>query len=396
MKDVTNNISTRRGVVKADRLLDDDPFIKHITDFYREEWKRDHPGDKNPREWFYVSDVGRCPRSIFYQFKQPEKKRNLALSTLLMFKFGELFHEEVMRVFRALGYTTGKDIEFGTWSKVGFMKRGRIDALVKDPVVPAMFITTEVKSKNPYAFAADEPNENEVDQLLSYMADIRADPYFKSRGGAIADFGYIFYIERSGLADMPFAVWKVHYSEERIEAIRREFRSLHRAIKQNSLPERPYTRDDINCQYCRFRDYCWEGVPLPEQPKHEADDTIEVPAMEIVESMAETYVRLKAEIKEKETELELAEKVLKRYFQGTGQDEMKAVRYEKYNAAVINEAYLLRHAAKLWPKIAKPQVGLMREAVESGLMTGTVFEGAFTVEVRDRLKIKKEKKGKGE
>jgi len=389
-------ITKSRGVVKTELVEDDNPLIRKFVDFYVEEWKRAHPGDKNPREWFYVSDVGRCPRSIYYQFYNADKKREMQASTIMMFKFGDLFHEEAQRAFRALGFTTSKDIEFGTWSKVGFMKRGRLDVLVDETwVTPAMKVVTEIKSKS--SIDADEPPDPEVDQLMSYMADCRNNPYFKSKKIQIREWGYLFYVDRSGFSEVGIKAWRIHYSEDRVKTILREFRALHRAIKRKLIPLRPYTRDSLQCGYCRFQDFCWEDVPRPAEPELEKDESVPVPAMEIVESQASAYIRLKSEIKVKEKELELAEMVLEQHFKSSGTKTLDVggipINYELYNYAHLNVPYLLEKLKAKWYLIAVPQVGLLREAVKNGIVDGETFERAFEFEVRSRIKIGKPAKG---
>lgn len=388
-------IAKGRGAVKSELLEDGDPLIRKFNDFYVEEWKRAHPGDKEPREWFYVSDVGRCPRSIYYQFHNAEKKRDMQASTIMMFTFGDLFHDEAQRVFRALGFTTSKDIEFGTWSKVGFMKRGRLDVLIDETwITPAMKVVTEIKSKS--SIDADEPPDAEVDQLMSYMADCRTDPYFTSRKIPIREYGYLFYMDRSGFSGTGIKAWRIYYSQDRVRTILREFRSLHAAIKRKSLPLRPYVRDSVPCSYCRFQDFCWEDVPRPVPPELEADAAITVPAMEIVESQGAAYLRLKSEIKKNEADLELAEKVLTQYFKSTGTKTLDVggipINFEVYNDAHLNVPFLLEKLKSKWHLIAVPRVGLLRDAVKAGILDGETFERAFEYEVKTRLKIGKPKK----
>lgn len=396
-------IARDRGKVKVEKLPDDHPFVMSILDYYEDEWKRSHTSDKIPREWFYVSDVGRCPRSIYYQFFNAEEKKPMAASTIMMFKFGNLFHEELQRVLRNLGHSSGKFVEFGTWSKVGFMKRGRLDILLsmdgEDENVPVALVVGEIKTKNPYNFDSD-PYDNEIDQALSYISDIRGDPYFARK--KIADYAYLIFIDRGGVATPSLCVWRVDYSEDRVKIIKREFRKLHKAIKEKTIPTRPYERDSVQCTYCRFQEsICWADIPRIEPPALEPDPTIEPPTKEIVDSMANAFVRLKDEIKEKEKDFDLAKKVLTQHFKATPSDEIKVgeatIKYSPSETTGLDVEYLLKYLQKKWHLFAKPQLGLLREAVASGQVDATTFEKAkipgrsYSITI-SRPKKKKEKK----
>lgn len=384
------SLAKDRGDVKVELLPDDNEITKGVLNFYVEEWKRGHTGDKNPREWFYVSDVGRCPRSIFYQFKNPEVKRDMAASTIMMFKMGDLFHDELQRVFRALGFSTSKHIEFGTWSKVGFMKRGRLDVLLQ--IGGTCIAIGDIKSKNPFGFK-EPPPDYETDQLLSYMEDCRNDPYFKNI--KLHDYGLLIYIDRGGFGTPPILIWKVDYSKDRVEAIKSEFLSLHAKITASELPDRPYIRDSVDCQYCRFLEHCWRDIPLPPEAKIEKDETIKPPAYEIVQSAAASYVSLKAQISQAEKDLEQAAGVLLQYFKSTGQDKIEefvqAIATQKVD---IDIAFLLANvSADRWPSIAKPQITMMRDAVKAGILDATTFELSKRYESGVGLRIIKKKKG---
>lgn len=368
-----------RGDVRCEKLAEDHDLVRAILDKYVENWKRSHPGDKKARNYFYNSDVGRCPRSIYYQFYSPEKKKDMAASTIMMFKLGDLFHDELQAMLGSLGYMTNKDIEFGTWSKVGFLKRGRLDVMLR---YPTMLVIGEIKSKNPYGF--DSPPDNpEIDQLLTYMHDCKNDPYFRERGDKIADIGYIFYMDRGGLATPPICIWEVRYSKDRIKAIEKEFRALHRAIKGKQIPDRPYEMESVPCTYCRFQmSICWKGFAVAEEPKHEADVSIEPPGKEIVDSMAEACIRLKDEIEEKQGELDMARSVLTQYFKATGTSEILPklggkIRFSKSKITTLKEDYLLRKLKDKWHLFAKPTLSLLKLAVKEGKVDATTYQRAL-------------------
>ena len=59
-------------------------LIKELIESYREEWQRKQgQRDKQPRHHFYVSDVAKCEREIYYHFHAPEHKRTIADKTII-------------------------------------------------------------------------------------------------------------------------------------------------------------------------------------------------------------------------------------------------------------------------------------------------------------------------
>jgi hypothetical protein len=222
------------------------------------------------------------------------------------------------------------------------------------------------------------------------------DKYFKKKGMVIADYGYLLNADRGGLADVPFTMWRLEYDSVLVDQVKEWFEKIDKDIKEKIYPERPFVRDSISCSYCRFKEWCWKDMPAPETPVLEPDANIIPPSQEIVESMARVLVEGKAKASELEKELETAENVLKQYFKATGNRAIDVggipVTYEIYDKATIDEEYLLKYAKDRWSAFAKPQITLLRKAVDDGIISGTMFEKAMTYEQKDRIKVGKPKK----
>lgn len=392
---VANIIPKKRGEVKIEKMADDHPLLAGIYAHYVETWKRGHSGDKLPRAKFYNSDIGNCPRQTAYQFYCPEKKRDISVSTIMLFKYGDLFHDELQGVIKKLGFSTSKDIEFGTWSNLGFERRGRIDVLyLEEDGKMVLMVVVEIKSKNPYGFQTP-PEDNEIDQTLSYVDDCLNSAYFKERGQAVADYFYILYVERSGLVSPPLALWKGYYSVDRVKAIKLQYRRLYKCIQAHLLPERPYERDAVKCQYCRMQDWCWMGVPsIPPPPELVPDETIKPASYEIVQSQAQNYVRIKGEIGALEKELGLSAKVMEQYFKSTGKTKIEElIEYEGYQRPDgVDEEFLWKKLKDVWNKISDVSITKLRDAVKDGLIDGETFERARRFKPAFRIKIIKPKK----
>lgn len=384
-----------RGDVKLELMAPDFPLVRQLLESYLDDWKRDpkHGKDKQNRRYFYFTDVDKCPRRVFYDFTQAEKRRDMKAETMMMFTFGDLFHDEIQNRLRRMGATTNKHIEFGMWENKGlpFNKSGRLDVFLRAPEDGSLLIVADIKSKDEFSINM-QPSDDEVDQLMSYIDAAKVDKYLVEQEWKIADYGFLIYVTRREIR-----FWKVELSAERTKVIEEEFKILWTTIEKGQLPTRPYIRDSVQCQYCRYLEYCWEGVPAPEVPKLEPDATITPPSQEIVESMAKTFLNVKKQIKELEKQEEIAERTLDAYFRSMGVTELRiddrAVEYVKVTERSINVEWLKANVKpEIWPSIAKPGIALMEKAVKDKIIDGTTFERAVTKGVKYQVREKKASK----
>lgn len=391
------------SVVKVERMADDHWLLTRLKDHYLSNWKQEHTNDKQPRPYFYFSDSGRCVRRRTYDFLHPGEKRDMAVGTILMFTFGELFHDEIENTLRVIGASSAKNIEFGVFDESqGYRKSGRFDTIITelgpaeaDPERNVPFaVLLDVKSKTSYAMETEPPTP-EVNQLISYIDGAFRSAYLKAKNRNIARYGYLLYVDRGGMNKEQLILWRVEFSEERLADIKREDDFVWRCVQEKVLPDRPYTRDSIDCQYCRYQEFCWADIPLPAPATLEPDASLEPPSQEIIESLAAKYVAAKASIKEAEALCEIAEKALVNYFKAKGQTELRvggtAITYEAYDDTSIDVPYLLKHARDRWWQFAKPTMTLLRAAVDEQIISGTLFEKAILHEQKFRLRRKKVK-----
>lgn len=366
--------------------LDRDHFlIKSLIDSYRQDWQRGSgQRDKEKRKYFYISDVSKCDREIHYCFHNPEQKRTIADKTLVLFRCGNMQHEEMQfRLKNQKVIDNSRDLEFGIedWEVEA---TGRLDVFASDN---GGLTVTEIKAKNPYSFASEEPEPYEVDQLLWYIYASKKSKSLRERN--VSDYGYILYVEGWPMSDFPFTGWKVNYDDKRIQAIRGRFKDLKKTIADKKLPQRSHERDSVKCQYCRFRDFCWKGVPEIKEPERLPDVSIEKPEMELVESAQNRYVQLKENIAEEEAELVGLRDILIRYFKATGTKETERITHYFTKSTVVDRDYLLKELKGKWHLIANPQISLLKKAVEDGKVDPEILERAKKVVFTDSLRIKK-------
>jgi CRISPR/Cas system-associated exonuclease Cas4 (RecB family) len=384
-----------------EKLNRDHYLIRELVASYRDEWQRGSgQRDHLPRKGFYISDVSKGDRHIYYLFRNPEKKNTLTDKTLILFSNGNILHEDIQARLRSRkAIDSSRDIEYGL-EDFEIDTTGRLDCFAAEfRFVPEAngLVVTEIKTKNPYNFDIEEPTQGEIDQGLWYIFRAREAKSLKERN--ILDYGYILYMDRAAISDpLPLALWKFDYEQERVDGIRERFRKLKIAIETEQIPQRCAERDSTDCAYCRFENFCWEGIPRPTAPVFVADEAVELPEQELVESMAARFLELKDKEKEAKEGLKLAYGILMKYFKATGLEQITAngrqIVHGFQAETEFDEAYLLAHLApELWPQIATPSVTRFREAVKAGLVDPEIFERAKRVSYSERLRIKNLKGG---
>jgi len=369
----------------------DHHIIKALIESYREDWqKKQGKYDSQPRDHFYITDVGKCNRAIYYYFKNADKKRLIADRTLIFFRHGDLYHDEIQyRLKKQRIIDNSRDMEYGV-KDFEIETTGRLDVFVREDGGLAV---TEIKSHNPYAFRTAEPSQKEIDQLLWYI--YCAKEANKSSKRKILGYGYLIYVERGEVADFPYRIFKVDYDPKRIKEIRDRFKTLKEAIEKEYLPQRQFERDSIECQYCRFTEFCWKGIPKQEEPEFKADENIEKPEKELVDSAAEQYIKLKEEEKEVKDKLSEVYELLMKYFLSTGVKKIasggKFIEHGYSKQTELNIEYLKKHAGDKWHLFSNPNLALLRKAIKDGELDPEVFEKAKHIKYQDKLNIKEVK-----
>ena len=383
-----------------EKLGSDHFLIREITESFLDEWKKKSgQRDHQKRNHFFMSDVGTCDRATFYNFTCPEKKRPITVKTLMMFNAGNLLHDDIQARARGRGLIeAGRDIEYGLedWAHKATGRLDFIAAVYKFIETEKGIAVAEIKTKNPYNFGDEEPSQDEIDQILWYIDRLKESSAKGIRQSEVLNYGFVLYADRAMIADpLPLCGWRVDYDAERVAVIKARFTALDKCILAGECPMRPFERDSIKCTYCRYSESCWEGIPRPEVPAFIADETVEKPEQELLESMAERFLELKIEEKKIKEELETAHKILMQYFKATGIEEISAngrkIIHGFTSRTELDSEYLLRELADRWTIIARPQVKLIQEAIKTGQVDPEIFERAKRIKYFETIRIKGEK-----
>ena len=380
------------------KLSPDPELLEAIYSSYRSESRhRDNgtiveKGDLKQKN-LWVSDGKRCPREVWYKFHYPEKARPYTVKGLILFADGKLVHKDLQLRLETIrkadhpgGYLRDPELDVsGYYDDLVIL--GHENGWTLCDIL-------EIKTKFPSAMEPDQ-DDYDQDQYYIWMAEFSGwlkEHRIKIVGGRLA------YKDRSLMTDDVYRCWRVERDEERIVEIRDYFRRLKEVIEGDDTPLRSYERDSVSCTYCKMANFCWEGIPRPTAPVFVADETVEPPEQELVESMAGRYLELKDQEKETKEGLKKAYGILLKYFKATGLETISANGRQivhGFQADVeFDEAYLLANVSpELWPQIAAPSITRFREAVKAGLVDPEIFERAKRVSYNDRLRIKNLKGG---
>jgi hypothetical protein len=191
----------------------------------------------------------------------------------------------------------------------------------------------EIKTKVPYSLEVDEPEQDEIDQLLLYIDSMKKKNTIRDQ--KILDYGYILYLDRAAMAEEPIAAWKIDFDGSRLQEILSWFKMITDYIASGNPPDRPYERKSTYCQFCRFNHVCWADVRDAEAEARAElleKEPAPLPAQEVVDSLVDSYIRLNSEKKKIEEQMEEIKPILLNYCRATQTEKIEAgdgsLRYE--------------------------------------------------------------------
>ena len=337
------------------------------------------------RKNFWVTDVRRCPREIYYLFHESSKARPYTEKGLIIFADGTLHHRDLqgrLENYRYADHPGGylKDPDLGT--------SGYYDDLFDLKTSDngwKLYDIMEIKSK--LSMSVSYVDQVDYDQLQYYIWMAQFSDWLREKKIRIVG-GRLAYKDKSHISDDPYFCWRVDFDEDRLNEIREWFGWLKtECIDKKAICSRPYEYESIKCTYCLFREHCWKGI-IPEPPEFEPDGS-EPPEMELVQSAEEKYLELKEQESKVKEELKEVHDILIRYFKATGQEETEKLKYTLSKYTSLDEEYLKQTIGDKWLLIAKPQQKLIIQAIRDGEVDPEIFEKSKIVEYSGSIRIKK-------
>jgi len=207
-------------------------MLKEVLDQFYLDRQRD-----KEQNHFYITDAGKCGRSIFFKFKKAPRE-DMEARILRMFEHGDSIHQLIMRPLIATRdvHVVASEVDIRPKELVS----GRADAIISNG--EELFVL-DIKSMNSMVFRKlTKPKEENVYQIQLYLH------FFK-----IAK-GILLYVNKDSLELKEFVV---DYDKKTAENLLESLKDLKEKIDENVIPERvPDYPESWQCKYCQFRDIC--------------------------------------------------------------------------------------------------------------------------------------------
>jgi CRISPR/Cas system-associated exonuclease Cas4 (RecB family) len=207
-------------------------MLKEVIDkFYLDREK-----DKEQNH-FYISDAGKCPRALFFKFKNAPKKE-LEAHILRLFDHGDYIHKLIMSSLLASReiHVVASEINIPPQEIIS----GRADAIISDG---KELYVLDIKSINSTAFKyLNEPKPESLNQIQLYLH------YFK------IPKGILLYVNKDNQELKEFVV---NYDRVLSQSLLDDLYNVKKNIDNNIVPSRIAAYPNSwQCRYCLFGQIC--------------------------------------------------------------------------------------------------------------------------------------------
>ena len=205
-------------------------MLKELIDkFYLDQQKN------REQAHFYITDAGKCPRGVFFKFKNaPREKMDPRI--LRIYERGEYLHRNIFNILYRLKIGVTTEVSIPAQEIIA----GRADAIIS---INKENYVLDIKSMNSMVFKnLTEPKEENVYQLQLYLH------YFNIKKGIL------FYIDKDKQNIKEFLI---NYDPNLVQSLLKDFTDLKIKIDKNIVPSRiPDWPNHWQCQYCQFKEVC--------------------------------------------------------------------------------------------------------------------------------------------
>jgi len=207
-------------------------FLRELIDKFYLDKQRD-----KEQHHFYITDAGRCARSLFFKFKNVPRKE-MEANVLRLFDHGDHIHQLIMKPLLSIReiQVVAAEVKIPPQELIS----GRADAIISDG---KDLYVLDIKSMNSMIFKnLIEPKEENIDQIQLYLH------YFK------IPKGILLYVNKDNQQLKDFIV---SYDKKRALSLLAGLNDVKKKIDKNIIPGRlPDYPQNWQCKYCQFKEVC--------------------------------------------------------------------------------------------------------------------------------------------
>ena len=184
---------------------------------------------------FYITDAGKCPRGIFFKFKNVPREK-LDARMLRLFDHGDYIQMQILNSLFSMGLVRASEIRIPPQELIS----GRADAII---TLENELYVVDFKSMNSMIFRKlTEPKEENVNQIQLYLH------YFK------IPKGILLYMSKDTSELKEFII---KYNPILARKLLKDLEDLKVKINKNIIPKRLADfPKNWQCRYCQFKDIC--------------------------------------------------------------------------------------------------------------------------------------------
>ena len=184
---------------------------------------------------FYITDAGKCPRSVFFKLKNAPREP-LDARLMRIFERGENMHRSIFNILYRLRMGVVTEIPIPSQEIIS----GRADAIL---CIGNENYVLDIKSINSMIFRKmSAPKEENVYQVQLYMH------YFNIKKGILL------YVDKD---QQELKEFFLDYDEALCKSLLDKFYALKDQVEKNVVPARlPDYPRNWQCNYCQFKDIC--------------------------------------------------------------------------------------------------------------------------------------------
>lgn len=184
---------------------------------------------------FYITDAGKCPRAVFFKFKNAPREP-MEARILRIFEHGENIHRSIFNILYRLRIGCVTEVPVPSQEIIS----GRADAIL---CIGNENYVLDIKSINSMIFRKmSAPKEENVYKVQLYMH------YFNIKKGILL------YVDKD---QQELKEFFLDYDEALCKSLLDKFYALKDQVEKNVVPARlPDYPRNWQCNYCQFKDIC--------------------------------------------------------------------------------------------------------------------------------------------